>query len=163
MKTSSTRYHYLPRYKYQKRHLRMLLSVYQPRKQLRHKLNLRCLSNPVHMIRLHLLQVNWKFNIRWSHYILDFEIRVPHRKTHLVNYLSVLSTCRLTLLLRSRTSYNHLSTTKYQPCGFGVPQPHNDSSKTIGIVLCCLPLPCNFLQIQFATQINSTHHILYLG
>jgi hypothetical protein len=115
------------------------------------------------MIQLQLFQMDGKFDVGRSNYILNLEVRVAHCESHLLNNLCVFSTGQLALLLRSGPSNNHFSRTEDKTGGFWISKAHNNSGKSVRVIFSSLSLPGNLLQIELTAKIDGPDHILYLG
>ena len=145
--TSGTCYYYFAWYEDQKCHFWMFLSIDQSWEELGHELDLRGITFSVHVVGLHLLEVDREFYICWCYYVLDFEFAVFDGKVHLLYYFCVFSAGSLAFLLGPGSSYNHFSAAEDETGGFGVSESHYDGGKAIGVVLSGFAFPGNLFEI----------------
>ena len=91
------------------------------------------------------------------------EIVIVDLEAHSLNDFGVFTTGQFTVLFGLGPCDDHLAATENKPSGFGIAKSHDDCSKTVGIVLGSFAFPGNFLEIQFAAEINCADDILNSG
>lgn len=85
------------------------------------------------------LETNGEFYITGPDNVLDFKVSEAGGKAELLNDSSVLSSGEFGIILTLGTGDDHLTTGKDECGGLWITNTHDDSGKSLWIVLC---IPC---------------------